>query len=65
MTGRAAAWLPLMIRLTAIGYLAFFVPNLILAATHRGSARPRLHHHGPTGGMLAAGPARLDGFVDD
>ena len=35
MTGRAAAWLPVMIRLTAVGYLAFFVPNLILATTHR------------------------------
>jgi hypothetical protein len=35
MTGRAAAWLPVMLRLTAVGYLAFFVPNLILATTHR------------------------------
>ena len=35
MTGRAAAWLPVMIRLTAVGYLAFFLPNLILATTHR------------------------------
>jgi hypothetical protein len=35
MTRRAAAWLPVMIRLTAVGYLAFFVPNLILATTHR------------------------------
>lgn len=35
MTNRAAAWLPAMIRLTAVGYLAFFVPNLIFAATHR------------------------------
>jgi hypothetical protein len=26
--------LPLMIRVTAIGYLIFFVPNLVLAATH-------------------------------
>ena len=42
MTGRAAAWLPLMIRLTAIGYLAFFVPNLILAATHRIGTLPPL-----------------------
>jgi hypothetical protein len=31
----AAAWLPVIIRLTAVGYLAFFVPNLILAATHQ------------------------------
>jgi hypothetical protein len=35
MTRRAAASLPLMIRLTAVGYLAFFVPNLMFAATHR------------------------------
>ncbi len=33
--GRAAAWLPMMIRLTAAGYLAFFVPNLVVAVTHR------------------------------
>jgi hypothetical protein len=32
--GRASAWLPVMIRLTALGYLAFFGPNLVLAATH-------------------------------
>ena len=31
---RPATLLPLMIRLTAIGYLLFFVPNLLLAATH-------------------------------
>ncbi len=43
MTRRAATWLPLMIRLTALGYLAFFVPNLILAATHRiGTLPPML-----------------------
>jgi hypothetical protein len=29
-----ATLLPLMIRVTAIGYLLFFVPNLLLAATH-------------------------------
>jgi hypothetical protein len=29
-----ATLLPLMIRVTAIGYLFFFVPNLVLAATH-------------------------------
>jgi hypothetical protein len=28
------ALLPLMIRVTAIGYLIFFVPNLVLASTH-------------------------------
>ena len=32
--------LPLMIRVTAIGYLVFFVPNLVLAATHRIDALP-------------------------
>ena len=32
---RAAIWLPVMIRLTAVGYLLFFVPNLVLAMTHR------------------------------
>jgi hypothetical protein len=31
---RPATLLPLMIRVTAIGYLFFFVPNLVLAATH-------------------------------
>ena len=31
---RAASWLPVMIRLTAVGYLLFFVPKLILATTH-------------------------------
>ena len=28
-----ASWLPTMIRLTAVGYLLFFVPDLVLAAT--------------------------------
>ncbi|MGA7052891.1 MAG: hypothetical protein WBZ37_16810 [Mycobacterium sp.] len=32
---RAAAWLPMMIRLTAAGYLVYFVPNLVLAMTNR------------------------------
>lgn len=31
---RAASGLPAMIRLTAVGYLLFFVPDLVLAATH-------------------------------
>lgn len=31
---RPVTLLPLMIRVTAIGYLFFFVPNLVLAATH-------------------------------
>jgi hypothetical protein len=39
---RAASWLPVMIRLTAVGYLLFFVPNLVLAATHHISTLPPL-----------------------
>jgi hypothetical protein len=39
---RAAAWLPVIIRLTAVGYLLFFVPNLILATTHRINTLPPL-----------------------
>jgi hypothetical protein len=31
-------WLPALIRLTAVGYLLFFVPNLVLAATHHANA---------------------------
>jgi hypothetical protein len=38
----AVAWLPLLIRLTALGYLAFFVPNLMLAATDRICTLPPL-----------------------
>ena len=41
-TGRAASWLPVMIRLTAVGYLLFFVPDLILASTHRIDTLPPL-----------------------
>ena len=37
---RAASWLPVMIRLTAVGYLLFFVPDLILASTHHIGALP-------------------------
>jgi hypothetical protein len=33
--GRATSWLPVMIRLTAVGYLLFFVPDLAFAMTHR------------------------------
>jgi len=33
--GLASKWLPWMIRLTALGYLFFFVPDLLLATTHR------------------------------
>lgn len=40
--GRAASWLPVTIRLTAVGYLLFFVPNLILASTHHIGALPPL-----------------------
>jgi hypothetical protein len=31
---RRTTLLPLMIRLTAIGYLLFFIPNLLLASSH-------------------------------
>jgi len=37
---RAASWLPVMIRLTAVGYLLFFVPDLVLATTHQIGAVP-------------------------
>ncbi len=40
MTRRAVAWLPVIMRLTALGYLVFFVPNLIFAASHRIGALP-------------------------
>ena len=39
---RAASWLPAMIRLTAVGYLLFFVPNLVLATTHHINSLPPL-----------------------
>jgi hypothetical protein len=39
---RAGSWLPVMIRATAIGYLLFFVPDLILASTHHVSGLPPL-----------------------
>src|ERR1700754_674520 len=39
---RPASLLPLMIRVTAIGYLVFFVPNLVLAATHHIDTLPPL-----------------------
>lgn len=35
---RAASWLPVVIRLTAVGYLLFFVPDLVFAVTHRANA---------------------------
>jgi hypothetical protein len=37
---RAASGLAVMIRLTAVGYLLFFVPNLVLATTHHINALP-------------------------
>ncbi|MGO9385359.1 MAG: hypothetical protein ACLP4W_25520 [Mycobacterium sp.] len=37
---RAASWLPIMVRLTAVGYLLFFVPDLILASTHHINGLP-------------------------
>jgi hypothetical protein len=40
--GRAASWLPAMIRLTAVGYLLFFVPDLISASTQHTGALPPL-----------------------
>jgi hypothetical protein len=43
VTRGAAGWLQALIRLPALGYSAFFVPNLILAATHRiGTLPPAL-----------------------
>jgi len=55
--GRAAAWLPAMIRLTALGYLVFFLPNLVLAATHNINALPpvfaRLFDWGAGGDQVA------------
>ena len=57
MKRRAAAWLPVIIRLTALGYLIFFVPNLILAATHHISTLPpalgRLFDWGEGGDAVA------------
>lgn len=54
---RAASWLPAMIRLTAVGYLLFFVPNLILATTHHANRLPppwaRLFDWGAGGDQVA------------
>jgi hypothetical protein len=41
-TSRAARWLPVMIRLTAVGYLLFFAPDLVLASTHHVNGLPPL-----------------------
>jgi hypothetical protein len=54
---RAAFWLPVMIRLTAVGYLLFFLPDLILASTHHVNGLPpllaRLFDWGPGGDPVA------------
>ena len=54
---RAASWLPAMIRLTAVGYLLFFVPNLVLATTHHINSLPpfldRLFNWGGGGDPVA------------
>lgn len=54
---RAASWLPAMIRLTAVGYLLFFVPNLVLAMTHHINSLPpfldRLFNWGGGGDPVA------------
>lgn len=42
MTRRATAWLPLIIQLIALGYLLFFVPDLVLATTHQIHGLPPL-----------------------
>jgi hypothetical protein len=56
--GLAAKWLPMMIRLTALGYLLFFLPDLVLAATHRIQTLPpslgRLFDWGEGGDAVAA-----------
>ena len=57
MKRRAAAWLPVVIRLTAVGYLLLFVPNLVLASTHQISTLPpffaRLFDWGEGGDSVA------------
>lgn len=54
---RAAKWLPLTIRLTALGYLLFFVPDLVLATTHQIQGLPplfaRLFNWGKGGDAVA------------
>lgn len=55
--GWAAKWLPLMIRLTAVGYLLFFIPDLFLASTHQIHGLPpfpaRLFNWGEGGDAVA------------
>lgn len=54
---RVASRLPVIIRLTAVGYLLFFVPDLILASTQHISALPpwlaRLFNWGQGGGPVS------------
>lgn len=54
---RAESWLPTVIRLTAIGYLMFFVPDLVLEAAHRTTSLPpvlaRIFLWGGDGGPVA------------
>ncbi len=50
---RAAWWLPVVIRTTAIGYLLFFVPDLVFAITHRSNALFDWGEGGPNDEALA------------
>lgn len=54
---RAARWLPPVIRITALGYLSFFVPDLILVTTHHVQDLPplpaRLFNWGQGGDAVA------------
>jgi hypothetical protein len=56
-TQRGRSWLPVMIRLTAVGYLLFFVPDLILVTTHHINTLPpffaRLFNWGEGGDAIA------------
>jgi hypothetical protein len=56
-SGIAAKSLPVIIRLTAIGYLLFFVPDLVLATTHQIQSLPpilaRLFNWGQGGDAVA------------
>ena len=55
--GLAAKWLAAIIRVTAVGYLFFFVPDLILATTHHVQDLPpylaRLFNWGEGGDAVA------------
>ena len=62
-TSRAASWLPVMIRLTAVGYLLFFVPDLVFASTHHVSGLPpftvQVEPPGAPEQVKVIGPAKL------